>query len=71
MLKLQDFTMYMAHLEPLDEKFGNVIGIWQCKGIIRTCHYQSWEMAIKKEILLMYLDIVAGLVKNIKLRDQA
>ncbi len=30
MLKLLDFIMFMVH-EQLDEKFGNVIGIWRAK----------------------------------------
>jgi len=39
--------------EPLDEKFGNVIGIGELK-LIRTYLYQLLEMVIKKEILLMF-----------------
>ena len=54
MLKLQDFIMSMDLEKNLDEKFGNVIGIWRSK-VIKGEPLPIVGDGNQKEILCMFM----------------
>ncbi len=67
MLKLQDFIMFMVLLEPLDEKFGNVIGIWRMKKA-KNLPLPIVGDGNQKRDFTHVLDIIDGLMKISKNR---